>query len=155
MFSIDEMMVAYKGSKAGSLRQYMPKNPKKWGFKMFVRAGLSGIIYDFLLLTGAKTFDNIEFTDIENSFGLGGKVVLALCKTIEKKQNTTVYFDNFFISLDLLVFLKREFELPSLGTIRSNRLKMCILENDKYLLRKGRGSLDYKVDNHAGVAVVK
>nr|CAI5853808.1 unnamed protein product [Callosobruchus analis] len=155
MFSIDEMMVAYKGSKAESIRQYVPKKPKKWGFKMFVRAGVSGIVYDFLLYTGAKTFDNIEFTDIENSFDLGGKVVLALCKAIETKQDTTVYFDNFFTSLDLLVFLKREFGLSSLGIIRSNGLKGCILENDKSLLRKGRGSLDYKVDNHAGVAVVK
>ncbi|CAH2000794.1 unnamed protein product [Acanthoscelides obtectus] len=29
LFSIDEMMIAYKGKKAGSLRQYMPKKPKK------------------------------------------------------------------------------------------------------------------------------
>lgn len=49
LYSVDEMMISYKGTKAGNLRQYMPKKPKKWGFKMFVRAGVSGIVYDFFL----------------------------------------------------------------------------------------------------------
>src|SRR5882757_5113126 len=47
-YSIDEMMIPYKGKKAGSLRQYLPKKPKKWGFKFFVRAGVSGMVYDFV-----------------------------------------------------------------------------------------------------------
>ncbi|XP_031165362.1 piggyBac transposable element-derived protein 4-like [Sander lucioperca] len=34
-FSIDEMMVPYKGKKAGSLRQYLPSKSKKWGIKIF------------------------------------------------------------------------------------------------------------------------
>ncbi|KAJ8928233.1 hypothetical protein NQ314_019180 [Rhamnusium bicolor] len=29
LYYIDEMMILYKGTKAGSLRQYMPKKPKK------------------------------------------------------------------------------------------------------------------------------
>ncbi|MGH0141837.1 UNVERIFIED_CONTAM: hypothetical protein FKN15_029653 [Acipenser sinensis] len=32
-FSIDEMMVPYKGTKAGSLRQYLPSKPHHWGIK--------------------------------------------------------------------------------------------------------------------------
>ena len=39
--------------------------------------------------------------------------------------------------------------------MRSNRLHGCILEQDKSLLKKGRGSFDYKVDNNVGIAVVK
>ncbi|KAJ8396362.1 hypothetical protein AAFF_G00019390 [Aldrovandia affinis] len=35
-FSIDEMMGPYKGKKVGSLRQYLPSKPKKWGFKIVV-----------------------------------------------------------------------------------------------------------------------
>lgn len=34
-FSIDEMMIPYKGKKAGSRKQYMKMKPSKWGFKMF------------------------------------------------------------------------------------------------------------------------
>lgn len=39
-FSVDEMMIPYKGVKAGSRRQYIKNKPKKWGFKCFVRAGV-------------------------------------------------------------------------------------------------------------------
>lgn len=33
--SVDEVMVAYKGTRAGSLRQYIANKPDKWGFKLF------------------------------------------------------------------------------------------------------------------------
>ncbi|CAH2014758.1 unnamed protein product [Acanthoscelides obtectus] len=45
--------------------------------------------------------------------------------------------------------------MASLGTIRSNRLRGCPLLSDKELLRKGRGSFDYRVDNSVGLAVIK
>ncbi|KAJ0172670.1 hypothetical protein K1T71_011809 [Dendrolimus kikuchii] len=48
-FSIDEMVIPYKGTKAGKKRQYNPRKLRKWGFKNLVRAGASGVIYDFLL----------------------------------------------------------------------------------------------------------
>lgn len=51
-FSVDEMMVPCKGKKAGSLRQYLPSRPNKWEFKIFVRAGVSGFVYDFMVYTG-------------------------------------------------------------------------------------------------------
>ncbi|XP_050301554.1 piggyBac transposable element-derived protein 2-like [Anthonomus grandis grandis] len=41
------------------------------------------------------------------------------------------------------------------STVRSNRLQGGTLEQDKSLLKKGRGTFDYKVDNNAGIAVVK
>ena len=34
--SVDEQMVPFKG--ASSMKQYLPKKPQKWGFKIFVRA---------------------------------------------------------------------------------------------------------------------
>ena len=43
-FSVDEMMVPYKGTRAGNLRQYIRGKPHKWGFKLFTRAGVSGIV---------------------------------------------------------------------------------------------------------------
>ena len=44
--SIDEQIIPAKTKKSG-IRQYNPKKPVKWGFKMFVRAGVSGMMYDF------------------------------------------------------------------------------------------------------------
>lgn len=40
--SIDEQMIKFKGRH--SLKQYLPMKPTKWGFKMFTRAGVSGIV---------------------------------------------------------------------------------------------------------------
>ncbi|XP_028461658.1 piggyBac transposable element-derived protein 3-like [Perca flavescens] len=85
-FSIDEMMVPYKGKKkAGSLRQYLPSKPKN---------------------------------------GIG-------------------------------THLKDSMGLRSSGTIRKNRLMGCRVEEDRDLLRRGRGSFDFRVDNDAKLAVVK
>ena len=106
LYSIDEMMISYKGTKAGNLRQYMPKKPKKWGFKMFVRAGVSGMVYDFFIYTGFTTFDNMAFSPTESKLGSGDKVVKQLCKTIPNPTQSIVYFDNWFTSLDLIVLLK-------------------------------------------------
>lgn len=55
-YSVDEMMIPYKRKKAGNRRQYMQNKPTKWGFKMFVRAGVSGFVYDFLMYGGNDIF---------------------------------------------------------------------------------------------------
>ncbi|XP_072377857.1 uncharacterized protein [Diabrotica undecimpunctata] len=104
--SVDEMMVAYKGKKAGCRRQYMPKKPKKWGFELFVRCGVSGIVYDFLPYEGDDTFRDGYFTDDKESFGFCAKTVLALCQTIKSPKCCMVYFDNFFCSPSLVHYLR-------------------------------------------------
>ena len=43
-YSIDEATIPYKGKKAGNLRHYIKSKPKKWGFRFFTRAGISGIV---------------------------------------------------------------------------------------------------------------
>lgn len=55
-FSIDEMIVPYKGKKVGNRKQYIKNKPRKWGFKIFVRAGTTGFVYDFLIYGGEDTF---------------------------------------------------------------------------------------------------
>lgn len=152
-FSIDEMMVPYKGIKAGSLRQYLPSKPHHWGFKIFVLAGVSGMVYDFLVYTGKSTFGAEQGPAKE--LGLGASVVVELCKTINNPMECVVYFDNFFTTLPLIVHLNESLGLRSLGTIRKNRLKGCHLEDDHKLKSQGRGSFDYRVDNEAKVAIVK
>ncbi|XP_039287906.1 uncharacterized protein LOC120352223 [Nilaparvata lugens] len=47
--SIDEMMAPFKGTRAGSRKQYIKSKPHKWRFKIFVRSGVSGIVYDFIV----------------------------------------------------------------------------------------------------------
>nr|CAI5820030.1 unnamed protein product [Callosobruchus analis] len=149
--SIDEMMVPYKGKKAGSKRQYIKSKPKRWGSRSFV----SGIVYDFVIYGGEQTFRYHQFTSEEDSLGLGAKVILSLCKSIKNPICSAVYFDNFFSSLELLHILRNNYGILSLGTIRSNRLGNCILENDKVLAKKGRGSFCCKNDNVNKISCVK
>ena len=41
----DEQVVPFK--EASGLKQYLPKKPKKWGYKLWALAGVSGYIYNF------------------------------------------------------------------------------------------------------------
>uniref|UniRef100_A0A2H1X0R7 SFRICE_016683 n=1 Tax=Spodoptera frugiperda TaxID=7108 RepID=A0A2H1X0R7_SPOFR len=87
---------------------------------------------------------------------LGAKVVIALCKTIQEKS-ATVYYDNFFTSLELIHYLRNEYGIFSLGTIRSNRLRGCqeMLLFDKPLAKNSRGASHQVVCNEKKLAVVK
>ena len=71
-----EMMVPYKGTRAGNLRQYIRSKPHKWGFKLFTRAGVSGIVYDFIAYAGKSTFRPDDFTDAEMKLGQGAQLEL-------------------------------------------------------------------------------
>lgn len=151
--SVDEMMIPYKGTKAGSRRQYIQNKPKKWGYKMFVRSGISGIVYDFILYGGEDTFRGYQFSEEEMDLGLGAKVVISLCKNVA--PCSAVYFDNFFTSLELVSHLREKYGILSLGTIRANRLRGCELKSDKDLSKSGRGSFQQVVDNCQKLVVVK
>lgn len=155
-FAVDEMIIPYKGKKAGNRKQYNPKKPHKWGFKFLVRAGTSGMVYDFFAYDGANTFQGVPFTEWEQNYlGVGGKTVVRLCKTISNPVLATVYFDNWFTSLELLYYLRNEMGLLSLGTIRKDRLRNCRLTNDKDMKKKGRGAFEVVCDNTKRLAVTK
>lgn len=155
-FSIDEMMVPYKGKKAGNRKQYVINKPKKWGYKFIVRAGVSDFVYDFIVHGGEDIFRYDALTPKESSFGLGAKVVLALCKNIPDRACSVVYFDNFFTSLELIHYLREEIGIFSLGTIRSNRLRGAekSLLADKALKKKPRGSFSQVVCNKNKLTVI-
>ena len=48
--AVDEIMVPFKGKSI--LRQHMPKKPHKWGFKIWGRSDVSGLLYDFDICQG-------------------------------------------------------------------------------------------------------
>ncbi|XP_022823361.1 piggyBac transposable element-derived protein 3-like [Spodoptera litura] len=155
-FSIDEMMIPYKGTKAGKRRQYMKDKPNKWGFKNYVRAGVSGMIYDFILYGGEDTFRFHTFSEQEASIGFGAQVVIALCKTIKSKP-AFVFCDNFFSCPELFYILREEYGIFGLGTIRNNRLRgaEASLPSEKEMKKKPRGSHAQATCNKNRLAVVR
>nr|CAH7715737.1 unnamed protein product [Callosobruchus chinensis] len=147
-FSIDETMVAYKGTRAGNLRQYIKNKPHKWGYKVFVIAGVSGIILDVIPYQGSATFTELKV-------GVGASIVIALCRSLPDPANSVVYFDNYFSGLPLFNYLKHNMNIRSLGTLRPNRIGGCPIETDKILTKQGRGSFDFKTDVTQVVTVIK
>ncbi|KAE8741011.1 hypothetical protein FOCC_FOCC013480 [Frankliniella occidentalis] len=151
--SIDEITIGYKGSYAGSLKQYNPKKPTKYGFKFFGLASSSGQIYDFLPYCGGTTFLNCGLSEEELDMGVGAQAVISLCKQIKDPDNAFVFFDNWFNGLNLLSYLKNTYNILALGTIRKDRIQKCPLMNEKDFRKLPRGSVESQVSAEATVVV--
>jgi len=147
--SVDEQIIPSK-TKRTKIRQYNPKKPKKWGFKNLVRAGASGFMYDFYLYAGKENDDNPEFQGLQKC----AQVVAKLCKDLPRNVGHKVFFDNWFSTLELMLYLKNE-GLLAVGTIRANRLHNCPLIANKDLEKEGRGSMDYRTDNNSCIIIAK
>ncbi len=135
--SIDEQIIPTKCR--SSLKQYMPKKPHKWGIKVWARCGVSGIVYDLEVYTGAGSGGNNTDASSE-SFGVSGNVVKHLCSSLERNIGHKVYFDNYFSSVRLVQSLKED-GIWAVGTIRADRLKGAgkVLKDKKSLEKTGRG----------------
>ena len=144
--SVDEQIIPTKCR--SSLRQYLPKKPHKWGFKVWARCGVSGIIYDFEVYTG-KQKDKQEF-------GKVGSVVKRLVSSLPKNVGHKVFFDNLFSSVELVQSLKED-GIYSVGTIRANRLQGAqkVLKGKKELEKLERGAHDFCVDSNSKTVLVR
>ena len=104
----------------------------KWGFKVFVRAGASGMMYDFFLYSSIGA---------ENCLSEGS--VMRLIKYLPQHKHHTLCFDHSFPTIPLMIKLKT-LGITALGAIRSNRLQNCPLKTGKDLKKSGRGSSSYR-----------
>lgn len=114
--SVDEQIIPTKSRT--SLKQYNPKKPHKWGYKVFVLSGVSGFCYDFDIFAGAQS--NV-FPDSCPNMSASSNVVLRMSNFIPRHYSYKIFFDSWFTSIPLLVYLHKEGILP-IGTARLNRL---------------------------------
>lgn len=129
--AIDESMIRFKGRSA--LRQYMPLKPIKRGYKVWIRADQYGFVSQFQIYTG-KVEDSVEKK-------LGSRVVTDLTRPLVGK-GYTVYFDNFFNSIELQKSLLSDM-IFSCGTARKGRKGLpSDIKNDNSLQR---GESDWRV----------
>ncbi|KAF2903847.1 hypothetical protein ILUMI_02326 [Ignelater luminosus] len=131
-----------QGKKAGKRKQYIKNKPRKLNLKIFVRAGVSGLIYNFLLYGREDTFRYHTFPENEEDLGLGAKV-LALCKSIPNPACSVVYFDNFFTSLELFKVLGEDYGISALVTITFSQV-VCNKNNAYPLGHRNRYNKDSK-----------
>ena len=111
-----------------------------------MRAGKSGIIYDFFLY-GCKN-------SAGGSSCIADATVFKLSEGLPRNQGFRLFFNNGFSTLDLMVQLK-SIRILSTATFRTNRLKVCLIASDKELKKEGRGSYDYRSDVNSGVHMIK
>ena len=106
--SIDKQIIPAK-TKCSRIRQYNPKKPVKWGFKTFVSAGKSGIIYDFFLYQGGSTGTSKCNRDF---------VIKRLCKYLPSNENHKLMFDNWFTTLTYVCPYKLQvYSVPQLFAV--------------------------------------
>ena len=144
--SIDEMIVPYKG-RTSRIKQYMRGKPHAWGFKIWARTGVSGMLYDFDVYQGnaGKT---------KSEFGLATDVVVKLTSTLSAGCNYKIFADNFFTSTTLITQLLQR-GIHYTGTVRNGRLPNCQLKDEKTLSKQGRGSFDSLVLNSPKMVAVR
>ncbi|XP_060777628.1 piggyBac transposable element-derived protein 4-like [Neoarius graeffei] len=108
--TVDESMVKYKGRLA--FRQYLPMKPVKWGVKVWVMAeSTTGYVTSFQVYTGA--------TEGKAEINLAHRIVTDLASPYYG-SHLSVYMDNFYTSVPLLVYLKAR-GIQACGTVRANR----------------------------------
>ncbi|CAF4889774.1 unnamed protein product [Pieris macdunnoughi] len=125
-----------------TMKQYNPKKPHKWGYKNFVLSGSSGFSYDFELYTGAHVSETVD-GNLPN-ISTSSNVVVRLARTIAHNMDYRLFFDNWYTSLPLLVYLTKQGILP-LGTIKANRVPGHKVPVEKELKKKGRGATVEKI----------
>ena len=123
------------------LKQYNPAKPHKWGFKNFVLSGVSGFSYDFDIFAGAQSD---TYPEGAPNLGVSGNVVSRLSATVPKGKNYKLFFDNWFNSPNLEVYLMKN-GILALGTVRINRVPNSKMPTEKELKSQGRGSMVEKV----------
>lgn len=78
--------------------------PIKWGIKVYMLCGESGLIYDFLIYQGQSTPVSKDMMD---KFGHGPTTVLHLAERLERNANHKLFFDNYFTSVALVEELNK------------------------------------------------
>lgn len=129
---VDEQIVPFKGQL--SVKQYIKNKPIKWGIKIFLLCGESGLIYNFLLFQG---FFELPPNNLK-SYGCGGSTVLYLTKDIKPNRHF-LFFDNYFSTFGLFEKLLHK-KIYAVGTIRVNWFANPPFISDKLMRQLGRGT---------------
>ncbi|XP_031333889.1 piggyBac transposable element-derived protein 3-like [Photinus pyralis] len=145
--SCDEQVISFKGR--SRYKTYNPKKPHKWGYKMWVLSGISGISYNFELFSGKG--DNTH-TANEPDLGAASNVVIRMSKIVPHNEHYKLYYDNYFSSLELVSHLSKR-NIHSVATVRSNRLKNSKMMQEKEMKRKGRGSIQEQTATVDGIDI--
>ncbi|XP_015376602.1 PREDICTED: piggyBac transposable element-derived protein 4-like [Diuraphis noxia] len=138
--SLDEQLCATKAH--SYLKQYLPAKPHKWGFKLYVLCDYKGYAYNCEIYTGQENQPRFRLPS-EPDLGSSSNIVVRLSRDVPQYNNYKIYFDNFYTSVPVMDYLYSR-GILSLGTVRTNRLPNCKLNDSKMQKKLLRGkSIEY------------
>ena len=145
-FSIDEQMIPYCGRH--SAKQTNREKTVRFGYKNFCLTSSDGYPYFIIPYAGAKGVQGTSGKD------LTARVVLQLIASLPTDLSYNLAFDNWYSSqkcLDILTSLN----IPSVGTVREDRIGSCPLLPKAELKKKTRGEWVCAIDLNLGLKVIK
>lgn len=77
------------------MKQYMPMKPHKWGFKLYILAGISGFAYDFEIYSGQE--NSMVRPDGEPDLGASSNIVL---------RYPVLYQENKIFDCTMIIFIQ-------------------------------------------------
>uniref|UniRef100_A0A3Q2Y1F9 PiggyBac transposable element-derived protein domain-containing protein n=1 Tax=Hippocampus comes TaxID=109280 RepID=A0A3Q2Y1F9_HIPCM len=90
--SVDEMVIPFKGR---FIKQYMRYKPRPWGFKLWVRTGISDILCDFDVYQGG-----VDGRRVRSELGLpGDRYAYPTEALMSEWKGTTKWYDNRAVTL--------------------------------------------------------
>ena len=143
---VDEQIVPFKGQL--NIKQYLQNKPCKWGIKVFLLCGASGLVYDGIVYQGKTTPLNVDSVD---KYGVTGAIVIQLSGRVPPQLNHRLFADNYFTSIALIRYLSNQGILYA-GIIRTDRLMQCPLSN---LKKSERGTIEEHVTVEGDVVVTQ
>lgn len=144
-YSIDEQMIPYFGMH--SAKQTMRIKAVRFGYKNFVLASADGYPYLIIPYAGAKGIGGTPGKDL--TIRVVANMVL---QSIDGIGNLT--FDNWYTSAKLMSLLAA-LGVPTISTVRADRVGNAPVLNTKDIERKERGFFSYAFDDSMGLHCVK
>ena len=95
-----------------------------------------------------KVYQKLYQPDLQAS----GNTVMHLMSKVQCNNWCKLFMDNWYTGVPLVSTLMHQ-GIAVVGKVRSNRLKGCVLSNDKVMRQKGRGSSEAKTSEVDGCAV--
>lgn len=143
---IDEQIVPFKGQL--DIKQYMQNKPCKWGVKVFLLCGSSGLVYDGIVYQGKTNHLNEELV---GTYGVTGAIVVQLSQRLASQVNHKLYADSYFTLLPVIRYFTAH-GICYAGTVRQNRLMGCPLSA---VNKKERGAIEEIVTVEGDIAVTQ
>lgn len=110
----------------------------------------SGYCYAFDVFCRKKQ----DETESTKCIPLGVRVIIDLLKYLPKPSKHDIFFDNYFTTYLLMVYLKNK-NIKATGTVRDNRLQKCPVTQSKQMKKMSRREYDYRFDDNNNIWSVK